>query len=70
MPSSNAIPPNPKDSPSVQALNDALDILFGKGSGEYNDIEQGLDIKPKCEDYPCCGCCSISDDGWNGYIND
>lgn len=23
----------------------------------------------KCEDAPCCGCCDISDDGWNGYLN-
>jgi len=25
--------------------------------------------KRKCEDAPCCGCCDISDDGWNGYLN-
>ncbi len=25
--------------------------------------------KRKCEDAPCCGCCDISDDGWNAYIN-
>ena len=25
--------------------------------------------KQKCEDAPCCGCCDISDDGWNGYLN-
>lgn len=25
--------------------------------------------KHKCEDAPCCGCCDISDDGWNGYLN-
>ena len=26
-------------------------------------------VKRKCEDAPCCGCCDISDDGWNGYLN-
>ena len=25
--------------------------------------------RSKCEDAPCCGCCNISDDGWNGYLN-
>jgi len=25
--------------------------------------------RSKCEDAPCCGCCDISDDGYNGYIN-
>ena len=25
--------------------------------------------RSKCEDAPCCGCCDISDDGWNGYLN-
>jgi len=40
------------------------DLLSRNVQDSYSKV-----TKHKCEDAPCCGCCDISDDGYNGYLN-